>query len=187
MALYISAGRRFRRTLVIAVAAAVVAFAIGWLIGHQQVPSIAERVTEVQQDGESQATGLERLSIEYEQVLAGTDDLDSSVLQPLDDLRTELQSTMDRAPWLTSAQRGSDARRGVPGPSERSRRCAARVIHGVGNRGGNADTPRARRLAPSAQRSVVRCEQVVDDRRDLGFVEAELRHGRGRSTADPRR
>jgi len=107
MALYISAGRRFRRTLVIAVAAAVVAFAIGWLIGHQQVPSIAERVTEVQQDGESQATGLERLSIEYEQVLAGTDDLDSSVLQPLDDLRTELQSTMDRAPWLTSDQRAA--------------------------------------------------------------------------------
>jgi hypothetical protein len=107
MALYISAGRRFRRTFVIAVAAAVVAFAIGWLIGHQQVPSIAERVTEVQQDGESQATGLERLSIEYEQVLAGTDDLDSSVLQPLDDLRTELQSTMDEAPWLTSDERAA--------------------------------------------------------------------------------
>lgn len=107
MALYISASRRFRRTLVIAVAAAAVAFAIGWLIGHQQVPSIAERVTEVQQDGESQATGLERLGIEYQQVLAGTDDLDSSVLQPLDDLRAELQSTMDRAPWLTSAQRAA--------------------------------------------------------------------------------
>ena len=107
MALYISAGRRFRRTLVIAVAAAVVAFAIGWLIGHQQVPSIAERVAEVQQDGESQATGLERLGIEYEQVLAGTDDLDSSVLQPLDDLRAELQSTMDRAPWLTSDERAA--------------------------------------------------------------------------------
>jgi hypothetical protein len=107
MALYISAGRRFRRTLVIASVAAVVALAIGYLIGHQQVPSISERVTEVQQDGESQATGLERLSIEYEQVLAGTDNLDSSVLQPLDDLRTELQSTMDRAPWLTSDQRAA--------------------------------------------------------------------------------
>jgi hypothetical protein len=105
MALYISAGKRFRRTLVIAVAAAVVAFAIGWLIGHQQVPSISERVTEVQQDGEQAATGLERLGIEYEQVLAGTDGVDSSVLQPLDGLRTELQSTMDRAPWLTSDQR----------------------------------------------------------------------------------
>jgi hypothetical protein len=107
MALYISAGRRFRRTLVIAVAAAVVAFAIGWLIGHQQVPSIAERVAEVQQDGESQATGLERLGIEYEQVLDGTDDLDSSVLQPLDDLRAELQATMDRASWLTSDERAA--------------------------------------------------------------------------------
>ena len=107
MALYISASRRFRRTLVIAVAAAVVAFAVGWLIGHQQVPSIADRVTGVQQDGESQATGLERLGIEYQQVLAGTDDLDSSVLQPLDDLRAELQSTMDRAPWLTSDERAA--------------------------------------------------------------------------------
>jgi len=107
MALYVSASRRFRRTLVIAVAAAVVAFAIGWLVGRQQVPSISARVTEVQQDGEREATGLERLGIEYQQVLAGTDDLDSSVLQPLDDVRAELQTTMDRAPWLSNDERAA--------------------------------------------------------------------------------
>jgi hypothetical protein len=107
MALYVSAGRRFRRTLVIAVAAAVVAFAIGWLVGRQQVPSISNRVAEVQQDSEREATGLERLGIEYQQVLAGTDDLDSSILQPLDDVRAELQTTMDRAPWLSNDERAA--------------------------------------------------------------------------------
>jgi len=107
MALYVSAGRRFRRTLVIALAAAVVAFAIGWLVGRQQVPSISNRVAEVQQDSEREATGLERLGIEYQQVLAGTDDLDSSVLQPLDDVRAELQTTMDRAPWLSNDERAA--------------------------------------------------------------------------------
>ena len=107
MALYVSKSKRFRRTLGIAVAAAVVALGIGYLIGRQQVPSITARVATVQQDGEREATGLERLGIEYEQVLAGTDDLDSSVLQPLDDLRSDLQSTMDDAPWLTSAERAA--------------------------------------------------------------------------------
>ena len=51
------------------------------------------------------ATALERLDIEYEQVLAGTDELATSVLAPIDDLRSTLQGTMDRAPWLNSDQR----------------------------------------------------------------------------------
>jgi hypothetical protein len=107
MALYISAGRRFRRTLVIALGAAIVALVVGWAIGRQQVPSITARVRAVQQDAERAATALERLGIEYEQVLAGTDDLDTSVLQPLDELRTDLQSTMDQAPWLSAATRAT--------------------------------------------------------------------------------
>ena len=91
----------------IAVGVAIVAFVLGWLIGHQQVPSIDARVADVREAAENTATGLERLDIEYEQVLDGTDDLDTSVLKPLDDLRSELQDTMDQAPWLTTATRAA--------------------------------------------------------------------------------
>ncbi len=115
MALYVSAGKRFRRVLAIAIAVGAVAFFLGWLIGRQQVPSIDERVSQVQTSADRLATGLERLGIEYEQVLAGSDDLDGGVIVPLDDLRSDLQSTMDRAPWLSSAERASalDAIAGV--------------------------------------------------------------------------
>ena len=113
MALYVSASKRFRRVLMIAVGVAIVAFVLGWLIGHQQVPSIDTRVADVREAAENTATGLERLDIEYEQVLDGTDDLDTSVLKPLDDLRSELQDTMDQAPWLTTATARSHTRRAL--------------------------------------------------------------------------
>jgi len=106
MALYVSAGTRRRRTVVTAVVAAVVALALGWLIGRQQVPSIDERVSSVQTAAGDIATGIERLDIEYEQVLSGSGDtVDAGVIQPLDGLRTQLQSTLDRAPWLTQSAR----------------------------------------------------------------------------------
>ena len=107
MALYVSAGRRFRRTVVIAVVASLIALVVGWAIGRQQAPAITDRVAAVQHQAEQEATGLERLGIEYEQVLGGTDDLDDSVVQPLDAVREDLQATMNRAAWLTGAERAA--------------------------------------------------------------------------------
>ena len=107
MALYVSAGRRFRRTVVIAVVASLIALVVGWAIGRQQAPAITDRVAAVQHQAEQEATGLERLGTEYEQVLGGTDDLDDSVVQPLDAVREDLQATMNRAPWLTGAERAA--------------------------------------------------------------------------------
>lgn len=109
MALYISAARRRRRTVAVAVAVGLVAVAVGWLIGRQQVPSIDDRVAEVQRDAGSIAAGIERLDIEYEQVLTGasSDPVATSVVAPLDDLRTQLQHTLDRAAWVTTPQRSA--------------------------------------------------------------------------------
>jgi hypothetical protein len=107
MALYISTARRTRRTIITAVAVGLVALALGWLIGRQQVPSIDSRVDDVKVAAGDAATAIERLDIEYEQVLAGSDSLESSVLVPLDELRTDLQATMDRAPWLGSERRAT--------------------------------------------------------------------------------
>lgn len=114
MAIYVSAARRARRTVVIAVLAALVAFAIGWAFGRQQVPSIDDRVASVQDRAGDLATNIERLDIEYEQVVvggdaeaSGTDSVEAGVIAPLDDLRTELQSVMDDAPWLGTTQRSA--------------------------------------------------------------------------------
>lgn len=109
MALYVSKSRRLRRVIVAAAASALIAFLIGWLFGRQQVPSVDEQVANAKHRGELIATGIERLDIEYQQVLDGTDGetLERGVLAPLDDVRTELQRAMDAAPWITSAERSA--------------------------------------------------------------------------------
>jgi hypothetical protein len=107
MALYVSVGTRRRRALVAIVVAALVAFGLGWLIGRQQVPSVEQRVTDVRQAAAEIATGIERLDIEYEQVLNGDDTVQGGVIEPLDGLRSDLIATMDDAPWIASATRAS--------------------------------------------------------------------------------
>lgn len=114
MAIYVSAAQRLRRTVVIAVVAALVAFVVGWAVGRQQVPSIDDRVESVQRRAGDLATNIERLDIEYEQIVSGgdaaasgTDSVEAGVIAPLDDLRSELQALMDDAPWLASTQRSA--------------------------------------------------------------------------------
>ena len=108
MALYVSVARRTRRTALIAVAAALVALAVGWAVGRTQVPSIDDRVTEVQAAADQIATNVERLDIEYAQVVSGSGDtITAGVITPLHDARVQLQQTMNRAPWVVSSQRGA--------------------------------------------------------------------------------
>ena len=109
MALYISSGRRMRRTIIATALAATVGLSLGIAIGRQQVPSIAKRARQVQAAASDVAIGVERLDIEYEQTLdaSGSDSVEAGVITPLDELRTRLQTTFDRAPWLTSQQRAA--------------------------------------------------------------------------------
>jgi hypothetical protein len=107
MALYVSAGRRRARAVIAAVVVGLLAFGLGLLIGRQQVPSVGERIAQVQDDATAVATGLERLDVEYAKVLAGTDSLDKAVLTPLDQTVTRAQQAMDDAPWVTGAQRAA--------------------------------------------------------------------------------
>ena len=109
MALYVSKAQRLRRTVIVAAVSALVASGIGWLFGRQQVPSVDSQVAAAKERGELIATGIERLDIEYEQVLGGApgETMERGVLAPLDDVRAELQRAMDDAPWITSAQRSA--------------------------------------------------------------------------------
>jgi hypothetical protein len=107
MTLYISAARRQRRAIAWAIVVGLVAFLLGLLLGRQQVPSIDDRIASVQRAASEIASGVERLDIEYEQALStsGSDTVAAGVVAPLDGLRTRLQQTMDRAPWLAPSQR----------------------------------------------------------------------------------
>ena len=109
MALYVSSARRLQRTVAVAVVAALAAFLVGWLYGRQQVPSVDNRVAESHTAAADIATGIDRLDIEYQQVLDGADGetVERGVLQPLDELRADLQQAMDRAPWITGTQRSA--------------------------------------------------------------------------------
>jgi hypothetical protein len=106
MALYVSDRTRWRRMITAVVVAAVLAGTLGVLIGRQQVPSVAEQVQSVKRQAAEVATGVERLDIEYDQVLAGQgDSVKAGVIEPLAGLRARMQTTFDESPWITSARR----------------------------------------------------------------------------------
>jgi hypothetical protein len=107
VALYVSKGKRLRRAVIAVLVAGALAFLLGLLIGRQQVPSVDSRVASVQSAAANIATGLERLDVEYQKVLAGTDSLQKAVLQPLDETVNSAQKTLNRAPWITAAQRSA--------------------------------------------------------------------------------
>lgn len=107
MALYISARKRRTRAVIVAVVVGLLAFGLGLLVGRQQVPSVGDRISAVQQDADEVATGLERLDVEYAKVLAGTDSLDQAVLAPIDQTVTRAQHALDDAPWIVAAQRAA--------------------------------------------------------------------------------
>jgi hypothetical protein len=107
MALYVSLATRRRRAVVAVAIAAVVAFGLGWLIGRQQVPSVDDRVGDVRDTAEEIAADIERLDIEYEQVLAGTDTAQAGVIEPLDELRVSLIGNLDDAPWIATPARST--------------------------------------------------------------------------------
>jgi hypothetical protein len=106
MAIYVSTARRKRNTLLVAAVTALAGLVLGWVIGHNQAPSISGRVQSVQRDAEQLAARVESQQIHYDKVLGGDGDLKLDVLDSVDELRKDLLRTLDRAPWVD--QRGRD-------------------------------------------------------------------------------
>jgi hypothetical protein len=100
MAIYVSTARRKRNTLIIAALTGVIGLAMGWVIGHNKAPSIPGRVHDVQQDADRLASRIESQQIHYDKVLSGDGDLKLDVLDSVDEIRTDLLKTLDRAPWI---------------------------------------------------------------------------------------
>lgn len=106
MALYVPVSRRRRNAILLAVASAVVAFAVGYLIGRQATPSVSAQVASVQADAQALATRLEALPIEYDQALSGGQDtVEGGTLEALDGIQHDTIRAMDRAPWVHADDR----------------------------------------------------------------------------------
>ena len=109
MALYIPAGRRRRRLIIVGVVAAVVGLALGAFLGRATAPTTADRVSSVRSDAQSIHARLQSLPNEYEKVLAG-DPQYANGGGPADSLvviSADTAALADRAEWLSADQRAA--------------------------------------------------------------------------------
>jgi hypothetical protein len=106
MAVYVSAGQRRRRVVLIAVATLAVGLLVGFAVGVTRTTSVDARVHDVQRDANNLATRLVALDIEYRDALdGGADDFDTSVSKPLAAIEADTVRLLDRAPWVSGAGR----------------------------------------------------------------------------------
>lgn len=103
MALYISAGRRRRTTIIVGVAAAIVGLLLGFLLGRGTATTIDDRISASRDAGRKFAAALRVLPLEYEQAV--TDDGESGGAAPIVERSLDgEQAALDAAPWLSDAQ-----------------------------------------------------------------------------------
>ena len=107
MALYIPAGQRRRRLIIVGVVAAVIGLALGALLGRATAPTTSDTVSSVQADARSIDARLQSLPNEYEKVLAddpqyanGGGPADALVV-----ISADTAALANRAEWLSDEQR----------------------------------------------------------------------------------
>lgn len=108
MALYVSAARRRRRTLVVGAAALVVGLLVGWLIGQATGSSANDDVKDRQNDAEQLVARLDGLDLEYQQTVAGGASGSDAVNGSLDAaaaIAADTDALMARMPWVAQAER----------------------------------------------------------------------------------
>jgi hypothetical protein len=107
VALYIPAGQRRRRLIIVGVVAAVLGLTLGAFLGRATAPTTADTVDSVQSEAQSIRARLQSLPIEYEKVLAG-DPQYANGGGPADALvviSADTAALAKRAEWLSDAQR----------------------------------------------------------------------------------
>jgi hypothetical protein len=107
MAVYVSVARRRRRTVLWAIATLVIGLLVGFAVGTTRTKSVDDRVQSVHADADQIAARLVALDIEYRDALGGgSDDFDTSVIQPLGKIQSDAVHLLDRAAWINPDQRG---------------------------------------------------------------------------------
>jgi len=107
VALYIPAGQRRRRLIIVGVAALVIGLVVGAVVGRSTAPTTADQVSSVRADARQIDARLQALPLEYEKVLAG-DAQYANGGGPADSLvviSTDTAALAQRAEWLSDQQR----------------------------------------------------------------------------------
>jgi len=106
MAVYMSAGHRRRRTVVIIVVAVVLGVAAGFALGRATSSGVDDAVADAKDRGAAAVAALSRLPIEYEQKAGGTGgETQRKLLDSVDAADERLVDAFAAAPWLTRAQK----------------------------------------------------------------------------------
>lgn len=105
MALYIPAGRRKRRTVLVAVGAIVVGLLLGFGIGRSTAPTAAEQVRSVQDDARQVSSGLRVLALHDEAgAIATQGSGDGGAQLVLERAQEDLRAAIDDATWIAPAE-----------------------------------------------------------------------------------
>lgn len=124
MALYVPAGARTRRLVLVGAAALVIGLLLGYGVGRASSPGLSNEVADVQARARDVATSIERLSIEYEQSLAGEGgESATTITDAIDRARADLAEAYAAAIWLPEAA--------TAGTDEAFDRLTAKVDDGV--------------------------------------------------------
>jgi hypothetical protein len=103
MALYIPAGRRKRRLVLVALAALALGLVLGAAAGRASAPTAADQAAEAKQKADTVAGQLQALTIHYDQVAKGEitkASFQASLDAGLARAQSDLDVAMAQAPWL---------------------------------------------------------------------------------------
>ncbi len=103
MAVYVSPGRRRRRTIVAAVTALVVGIAIGVFLGRGTAGSIDDKVAATRSAAAAAAAGLSVLPLEYAQSFAGQGG--GATADTVQQAGARVTTAVADTPWLPDLQR----------------------------------------------------------------------------------
>lgn len=108
MAVYMSAARQRRRTIVIAVATLVLGLVAGLFIGRSTASDVNDALNASRDRGRSLAAALRALPLEYQQAQSGGDENQAGIEDAVQRVARQADEAVAKAPWL-----GSDDHAGV--------------------------------------------------------------------------
>ena len=101
MALYVPAGARRKRLVLVGALALIAGLLVGFGVGRATSPGLEDEVTDVQNVALDAVAALRRIPIEYEQAVAGEGgESTDTITEALDRAQTLLDDAYAQAAWL---------------------------------------------------------------------------------------
>ncbi len=105
MALYVPLSRRRRNAFLVAAATLLLGLIAGFIVGRSTAITAGDSAADARSKGDTIATRIQALTIEYDQAVGGGDDsIKGGVLDALDLVDSDLSKLIKASPWLGTAQ-----------------------------------------------------------------------------------